>query len=101
MNVRISAGAERDLKRIGTYLDRERNREIADRVLDGLDHVLDLIGENPLMGREWAELRSGLRGFPHADYMIFWRVRKDAVEIVRVLHQKQDIARALRPRGRE
>lgn len=51
------------------------------------------------MGREWAELRAGLRGHPHGDYMIFWRVEKSMVQIIRIMHQKQDIARAFKPRG--
>jgi toxin ParE1/3/4 len=100
VKVVISTKAERDLERIGNYLARETdNPEIVDRVYSGLAHVLELIGENPLMGREWLELSAGLRGFPHGDYMVFWRIRKDSVQIVRVMHQKQDIARAFRPRG--
>jgi toxin ParE1/3/4 len=83
-------------------LDRETgNPDVADRLYEDIDHMLELIGDNPLMGREWAELSRGLRGFPYGDYMIFWRVKKTMVQITRIMHQKQDIARAFRPRGRE
>ena len=101
MNVRLTAAAEHDLRSIAKYLDGETgDRGVADRVYDELNHVLDLIGDNPLMGREWAEFSKGLRGFPHGDYLIFWRIRKDTIFISRIMHQKQDIARAFRRRSR-
>ena len=92
--------AERDLQGAIKYLNRETaGSAAAKRLYDEFDHLLDLIGENPLMGREWAELSKGLRGFAHGDYMIFWRVGKDMVRVTRIMHQKQDIARAFKPRG--
>lgn len=101
MNVHLSAAAKRDLRQATQYLDRETgNPAVGDRLYDEIQHMLHLIAENPLMGREWAELSKGLRGFPEGDYMIFWRVKKDAVQIIRILHQRQDIARVFRPRGR-
>ena len=100
MIVHLSATAKRDLRQAAKYLDRETgNPGIANRLYDEIEHVLDLIGENPLMGREWMELSPGLRGFPHGDYMIFWRIKKAEVQITRIIHQKQDIARAFKPRG--
>ena len=99
MNVNLSATAKRDLRQATRYLDRETgDPDVADRLYDEIEHVLELIGDNPLMGREWAELSKGLRGFPHGDYMIFWRVKRKMVHVTRIMHQKQDIARAFRPR---
>jgi toxin ParE1/3/4 len=99
LRVRLSATAKRDLRQATGYLDRETgNPDRGDELYDDLMHVLLLIGDNPLMGREWAELRKGMRGHPHGDYMIFWRIKKDAVQVIRIMHQKQDIVRAFRPR---
>ena len=101
MNVRLSATARRDLQRATEYLDRETgNPEVADRLLNDLDHLLDLLAKNPLMGREWAELRRGMRGFPHSGYMVFWEIRKDTVQVLRIMHQKQDIEAAFKARGK-
>ena len=100
MNIHISAAAKRDLRRAARYLDRQTlNPAIADRLFDEIEHVLELIAANPRMGRERSELSRGLRGFPVGDYMIFWRVKKEMVQITRILHQKQDVVRAFRPRG--
>jgi toxin ParE1/3/4 len=100
MRVHLSATAKRDLRQAARYLDRETgNPDIADHLYDEIAHVLLLIADNPLMGREMPELSKGLRGHPHGDHMIFWRIKKDMVRITRIMHQKQDIARAFRPRS--
>lgn len=100
MNVRLARQAEKDLAGAAKYLDGETgSADAGDRLVDQLDHVLDLIGENPLMGRARPELRKGLRAFPHGNHTVFWRVEKDAVMIVRILHQKQDVQKAF-GRGR-
>lgn len=99
MRVRLSVRAERDLLSILRYLDGETGGSAAaDRFYVDFDCVLDLIGDNPPMGRARPELRKDLRGHPHGDFMIFWRIKKDTVQIVRIMHQKQDIARAFTPR---
>jgi toxin ParE1/3/4 len=93
--VRISDHAEEDLAQAAEYLDQQTgNPSFGDRLLNELAHVMDLIAEYPWMGRERADLHDGLRGFPHGSYVIYWRIHDDVVEIVRVLHQKQDVERA-------
>jgi toxin ParE1/3/4 len=92
--IRLSPEAEDDLVQAAEYLDRETgNPEFGHRLHDGLDQVMDLIAENPWMGRAREDLQEGLRGFPHGHYTIFWRLHDDDVEIVRVLHQRQDVER--------
>lgn len=93
--IRISDDAEEDLAQAAEYLDQQTGSSaFGDRLLNELAHVMDLIAEYPWMGRERVELQKGLRGFPHGSYVIFWRIHDNAVEIVRVLHQKQDVEHA-------
>jgi toxin ParE1/3/4 len=93
-SIRFSPEAEEDLAEAADYLDRESgNPDFGDRLNDDFDHLTDLIAANPLMGRARPELQKGLRGFPHGSYTIFWRLHDDHVEIVRVLHQRQDVER--------
>ncbi|MBW3572339.1 MAG: type II toxin-antitoxin system RelE/ParE family toxin [Gemmatimonadetes bacterium] len=92
--IRVSPEAEDDLIQAAEYLDRETgNPEFGHRLHDGLDHVMELIAENPWMGRARPDLEEGLRAFHHARFTIFWRLHVDTVEIVRVLHQRQDVER--------
>jgi toxin ParE1/3/4 len=44
----------------------------------------------PKIGRTRDELSSGLRSFPAARYIIFYRENRDGIEIVRVLHGARD-----------
>lgn len=51
-----------------------------------------MLVQNPLAGRERWELRADLRSFPVGNYVIFYVPLPDGVEIVRVMHDRQDIA---------
>ena len=53
--------------------------------------VFEMLVQNPLAGRERADLAQGLRSFVVANYAIFYFARSDGVEIVRVMHGRQDI----------
>jgi toxin ParE1/3/4 len=90
----LSPEAEKDLIQAADYLDQATaNDAFGDRLHDDLDHVMDLIAENPMMGRARPELRKNLRGFSHDHHTIFLRLSDDSIEIVRVLHQRQDVER--------
>jgi hypothetical protein len=51
----------------------------------------EMLVENPLAGRERRELRDGLRSFPVGNYVIFYVPLPDGVEIIRVMHGRQDV----------
>lgn len=83
-----------DVAEASEYLDHETgNPEFGHRLVIDLQRVMYLIAENPGMGRSRTDLQKGLRGFPHGHYTIFWRLHDSDVEIVRVLHQRQDVER--------
>jgi toxin ParE1/3/4 len=50
-----------------------------------------MLAETPFAGRERSELREGLRSFPVGNYLIFYVPTPDGVEVVRVMHGRQDI----------
>jgi toxin ParE1/3/4 len=50
-----------------------------------------MLVHTPLAGRERPELGRGLRSFAVGNYVLFYVARPDGVEIVRVLHGRQDI----------
>jgi toxin ParE1/3/4 len=90
----LSERALLDVAEASEYLDRETaNPEFGHRLVIDLQRVMYLIAENPGMGRARPDLQEGLRGFPHGHHTIFWRLNDSDVEIVRVLHQRQDVER--------
>ena len=85
-----SPAARSDLEQILTYLDRY-SPPAADRFAIETDRVIDRIGKLPLIGRDRSDLRPGLRSVVIGDYVLFYRIVKRRVEIVRILHGARDI----------
>ena len=56
-----------------------------------LQLMCDQLAEMPKMGRKRDDLAKGLRSFPVEKYIIFYRLAKDDIEIVRVLHGSRNI----------
>lgn len=50
-----------------------------------------LLAENPDMGRERGELQFGMRSSMLRKYKIFYRVRGESIEVIRVLNASRDI----------
>ncbi|MDT8446588.1 MAG: type II toxin-antitoxin system RelE/ParE family toxin [bacterium] len=67
------------------------NPQAAERFLDLIDEKLKLLAENPLIGRERAELLASLRSFPFKSYVVFYRPLTDGIEFIRLLHAHQDV----------
>ena len=87
--------AREDLFDIYSYVALE-SEEIADALLLQFDEKFQLLAEQPHMGRERTELSmKGLRSFPLKRYLIFYLPMEGGVEIVRLLHGRQDLAREL------
>ncbi len=91
----LAAAALDDLDDIHAYI-AEHNIAAADRVQNAAFDTFELLSRNPKIGRvrkyrgKASDLRSfGIRSFPN--YMIFYRVGTEHLEIVRVLHGAQNL----------
>jgi toxin ParE1/3/4 len=98
--LRISAEALADLDDIWFHIAKDSEVN-ADRFLDRLlASVTDTLLTAPLAGRAREDLAVGLRSFPFADYLIFYRVQEGNVEIARIIHGRRDLGRAFGPGAR-
>ena len=93
MALRISRTprARLDLVEVWGYI-ADDNETAADQVLRRIDSVLAMLADTPLAGRARPELRPEIRSFPVGNYIIFYRVMPDAVDVVRVLSHYRDIS---------
>lgn len=82
--------ARQDLVDIWSYVASD-SAAAADRLLDEINEKCELIAEFPGMGRRRDELGASLRSFPVGSHVIFYRVREDGIEVIRVLHGARDI----------
>lgn len=65
-----------------------------ERWIADIEHTCGLIGERLRIGRARPELGTGTRSLVHGNYTIFYELSGNRADILRVLHQRQDVARA-------
>jgi toxin ParE1/3/4 len=86
-----SPEAEKDLLEIWSYLADQASPPIADTQLNAIEGACAKLEHWPHSGRQRDNLLPGLRSVVAFPYVIFYRVRDERVEVVRVLHGRRDI----------
>lgn len=82
--------AEADALDIWLYVAID-NPAAADRPIDRFDEIFHELASHPQLGKRIEEVAPGLRFFPIASYLIFYRETDDGIEIARFLHGSRDI----------
>jgi toxin ParE1/3/4 len=74
------------------------NREKAqsDSYLEHIKQQLWTLSEHPKIGNDRSELLTGVKSLTIERHSLFYRVTSDRVEIIRVLHGRQDPQRRLK-----
>lgn len=86
-----TSSARADLIEVWLFV-AEENLNAADQILETINQGVHLLAQQPLMGRERPELRSGLRSWPTATpYILYYLPDPDGLTLVRVLHHARDI----------
>jgi toxin ParE1/3/4 len=85
--------ARADLVDAWDYIAGESGPDRADDYLDRLAQRLQRLAEQPYMGRARPELAPGLRSFPAASHVVFYRPDAGGIIVVRVLHGRRDVER--------
>ena len=84
--------AKTDVQVVWRYYTHIASIEVADAMLREVDRVIARLGENPKLGRPRDDVSPQLRSVRAHPYIIFYRLKDEAVEIVRVLHERQDLS---------
>ena len=90
MRVIITAQAENDLDEIGAFIKPHAPKRALSFIEDLLDHCRSLVDKPnayPLIPRYE---RHGIRRYPYKDYLIFYRIHDDCLEIIHILHGSRD-----------
>jgi toxin ParE1/3/4 len=87
---RKSPQAEIDVASIWQFIANASVRA-ADAMLDRIEGTFDMLAQAPLAGRERKDLGTNLRSFPVERYIIFYTPVSDGIEVIRVMHGRQDI----------
>jgi toxin ParE1/3/4 len=84
--------ADQDLLEIWRYYAEVAAIEIADRLVREMHAAAARAAGKPMVWRARDELIPGLRSIAVRPYAIFYRIAADNIEIVRVLHERRDLA---------
>jgi toxin ParE1/3/4 len=85
-----SPKSEADLIDIWLYVAEDQPVN-ADRLLDRLHDAVMLLAETPNMGVDRPALANGIKSFPIGRYILYYRIKPDVLELVRVLSASRDI----------
>jgi toxin ParE1/3/4 len=91
--------ATQDLRRLANYILANGNREVAERFLESAEYTFNQLALTPNMGRflmllDLQTIRQWrIKNFK--DYLIFYRVDSDQVDVLRVLHGAIDLEEIL------
>jgi toxin ParE1/3/4 len=88
--VRRTRRAEADLVDIWIYIAAD-SPAAAERVIRRLEAAEGRLAQFPEMAPLREELLPGVRAWAVGEYLIFYRVDPDAVEILRILHGARDL----------
>lgn len=86
---RQTARAEQDLIEIWLAIAAD-SPAAADMVLDTFDEKARMLAGNPKIGVARDDIMVGLRYFPWRNYLIFYHVVDDTIEVYRYIHGARD-----------
>lgn len=86
----ISPEAIEDMKAIVDYL-ATRNIAAGEKFLEQFEKKCRYLVQFPKIGRTYQDIRPYLRGLPLDGYIIFYRLRENSTEIMRVVKGDRDL----------
>lgn len=97
MTYKISNEAQIDIENIWLYTFENWSAEQADRYYNLILDEIEYITEHPTSGKDYNYIRKGYYGAKVKSHFIFYKInlRKNEIEIIRILHQQMDIENRL------
>jgi toxin ParE1/3/4 len=93
---RYSSQANADVEEIALYIF-ELNPPAAHQFLDNLEQTCQRLAAHPDIGRLRSDLGAGLRSFSIGNYLIFYSLMTNGIEIARVIYGGRDLPRIFKP----
>ena len=92
MKIIYSPEAELDIDDIWFYIAVD-NQEKATELINTIKQTCIFLSENPEAGTKREYLTEGLRHFSIKNRAIYYQIKKDNIEIIRILHGSRDVKR--------
>lgn len=92
----LSKRADDDIEDLYDYGTRKFGEVQAIQYLKEFNLMFIFLSKNPEVGKNRNEIRTKLVSFPYGSHIIFYRIFKTHVRIVRVLYGKKDLVKFLK-----
>ena len=96
LEVRVKPLARKDLAEIHDWTWFRFGQAQADRYISDIASGFKLIAENPGIASDASSVRKGLKKFISGSHILFLRVDRKTVTIIRILHGSMDHSRWLK-----
>jgi toxin ParE1/3/4 len=93
LEIRLTPGARRDLAHIFDWSADRFGLAQADRYAFELSQAFQFTAENPGLARDASSIRAGLLRHVSGSHVIYMRISKDILTVVRILHGSMDAGR--------
>lgn len=90
MPYKLSNKADNDLKKIYKYTVKNFGRRQTEKYGYSWEECFLLLADMPILDRNCEHLKEGLCRHEHQNHTVFYRIRKDHIFIVRLLHEDMD-----------
>ena len=87
----LSPEADQDISEIFDYTVDEFGIDQAVSYVSQFDVLFEQLVDNSELGRKRLEIRAELRSITQESHVVFYRILKDRIRIVRVLHGSRDL----------
>lgn len=94
----LSEEADTDLEEIFEYTIEKFGAAQAIKYLSSFDELFEELCHNPKLGRGRNDIRKNLKSISKESHIVFYRIMKNTIRIVRVLHASRDVSRFLPPK---
>lgn len=91
----LSNKAEKEIIKILEYSYRNFGPDQAFKYKIGMEDCLQLLGDNPRMGRECNDIQQGYFRYEYKSHIIFYAQRSGYIFIAVIIHHKMDIKNML------
>ncbi|MEA5420358.1 type II toxin-antitoxin system RelE/ParE family toxin [Spirulina sp. CCNP1310] len=92
----ISPPAIQDLQAVIDYFAKN-NVEAGEKFLEQFTAWCQKLRQFPMIGKPYDGLSIGLRGVLIGEYILFYQVSEDVIEVVRVVYGKRDLIALFKP----
>ncbi|MBD2576764.1 type II toxin-antitoxin system RelE/ParE family toxin [Oscillatoria sp. FACHB-1406] len=86
----VTLDASRDLSEISDYF-LEQSVEAGEHFVEGFEKKCKYLAQFPYFGRSYFDISPDLRGITWMNYIIFYQIFDDRIEILRVISGYRDL----------